>query len=580
MKLTKYPFSLLTILIGILFSLYLQWQIPDRVYFSGDAGLKALLAQQLSAGIFHFDLILPVPEWVRQVWDNGLYAYEPPFVYQLNSKYFITFPFTFPLVTAPFQTLFDYRGLYFVPLVSTWLIWLIFYFVCQNFHFKDIITACALIALIFASPLTIYSAMYWEHSLAVALCFSGIAILLINRQKERFLWQKVVAAGSLIGFSAWFRPEFLCAIAILIALVYSFFLLSKIGDRSFSEKYNLKLYHSLLFTKNREILVFSAIATVGLFFFCNKLIYNHPLGIHAIQVVEKVSLSQKLIDAWNNFTGLSIAIYQYYCVTFLLVWFLVIFLIYKIFRYFNRQLTLSTKINLNLYEIAVYLICFTFIVGVSLLVPIGTAGSIAGGKQWGARFLLILIPIITLLAAQIFDRIFRDETNFTIIGEGRQEARCKRQENNIQLGKLAIAVIIVICLIAGINKNTFAATDYLKSNYQKILPAVQFLRADKHDLIVVSHQLAAQALEASFDRQKIFFKAETSQKIIQFSKALLQQERSEFIYICYPHSPCSLPEEKSENFEFKQGDRQFKVQLSSLGIFGKYPIYKGAIVER
>ncbi|MGL5804557.1 MAG: LA_3751/LA_3752 family putative glycosyltransferase, partial [Xenococcaceae cyanobacterium] len=73
MKLSKYPLSLSIILVGILFSLYLQWQIPDGVYFSGDAGLKALLAQQLSSGIFRFDLLPPAQEWVRQLWDNGLY---------------------------------------------------------------------------------------------------------------------------------------------------------------------------------------------------------------------------------------------------------------------------------------------------------------------------------------------------------------------------------------------------------------------------------------------------------------------------------------------------------------------------
>ncbi|MGL5876155.1 MAG: LA_3751/LA_3752 family putative glycosyltransferase [Xenococcaceae cyanobacterium] len=557
MKLSKYPLSLSIILVGILFSLYLQWQIPDGVYFSGDAGLKALLAQQLSSGIFRFDLLPPAQEWVRQLWDNGLYPYDHPFVYQVNSKYFITFPFTFPLVTAPFHALFGYKGLYLIPLISTWVIWLTFYFVCRSFQFKDVITSFALIALIFASPLTIYSAMYWEHTLAVALCFSGIAILLINRTQEYVSWWKVLLAGCLIGLSVWFRPEFLCAIAILIILVYGFFLIHKIFSQKYVEKYNLNLYRSILFTTNREMLVGSAIATVSLFFLCNKLIYTHPLGIHAIQVVEKLSYSQKLVDAWSNFRGLSIAIFQFIPITYLAIWYLSIACIYQLIIFNKKANDRDNLLKINWYLITIYLVCFVFTIGVSLIVPIGTAGLIAGGKQWGPRFLLILIPIITLLVTKIFDRIFQKQLiaplNFVLIS------------------------FISIYLLLGITKNTFEATAYLNNNERKLLPAVQFLKEDKHDVLVVSHQLAAQALEAAFERQKIFFKAEDSQKLIQLSKTLVEQNQSEFIYICYPHSPCKLPEEKLEKFKFSQGDRSFKIQLTSLGTFGKYPIYRGAI---
>lgn len=557
MKLSKYPLSLSIILVGILFSLYLQWQIPDGVYFSGDAGLKALLAQQLSSGIFRFDLLPPAQEWVRQLWDNGLYPYDHPFVYQVNSKYFITFPFTFPLVTAFFHALFGYRGLYLIPLISTWVIWFTFYFVCRSFKFKDVITSFALIVLIFASPLTIYSAMYWEHTLAVALCFSGMAILLINRSQEYVSGWKVLLAGCLIGLSAWFRPEFLGAIAILVFLVYGFFLIHKIFSQQYIEKYNLNLYRSILFTTNREMLVCSAIATVGLFFLCNKLIYTHPLGIHAIQVVEKLSFSQKLVDAWSNFQGLSIAIFQFIPITYLALWYLFISCISQIIFFYKRANNKKNFLKLNWYLITVYLICFAFLMEVSLIVPVGTAGLIAGGKQWGARFLLILIPIITLLVAQIFDRLFQKQLIAPL--------------NLISIG------FISMYLVLGITKNTFEATAYLNNNNQKLLPAVQFLKEDKHDVLVVSHQLAAQALEAAFARQKIFFKAEDSQKLIQLSKTLIEQNQSEFIYICYPHSPCQLPEENLDKFKFSQGDREFKIKLTNLGTFGKYPIYRGAI---
>src|SRR5512147_2884226 len=127
-KLAHLP--LLIILAGIGFTVYLQFQIPDGVYFSGDAGLKALLAQQLSKGQFRFDLLPPSESWVQQLWSQGLYPYEDPFFYEIDHRYYITFPFSFPLITAPFYHFFGYRGLYIIPWLSILGIWGIFYRVC------------------------------------------------------------------------------------------------------------------------------------------------------------------------------------------------------------------------------------------------------------------------------------------------------------------------------------------------------------------------------------------------------------------------------------------------------------------
>lgn len=81
MKLKNILFPLIIILIGILFSVYLQSKVSEGVYFSGDAGLKALLSQQLATGDLRFDLIPPPETWIRTLWQNGLYPYEEPFVY-------------------------------------------------------------------------------------------------------------------------------------------------------------------------------------------------------------------------------------------------------------------------------------------------------------------------------------------------------------------------------------------------------------------------------------------------------------------------------------------------------------------
>ena len=289
MKTKIYQLPWVIILAGIFFSLYLVSLIPNDVYFSGDGALKALVAQQWGTGQFRFDLVQSTEPWVRQLWQDGLYPYEEPFVYQVADKYHITFPFTFSLVTAPFYALWGYRGLYVIPLVSTWVIWLTCYWACQRLKFNAWRTSVTLLIVIFASNLTLYSAMYWEHTLAVCLCFLGMVPLLIPGNQAKLSVKTAILSGVCVGLSAWVRSEFLGAIATLVFVVY----LAAVLDRV-KGKFIFKAIDSNYFTylaKRKEIFVASMAVTVGLFFICNKIIYGHFLGIHALQIVEEFSLT-------------------------------------------------------------------------------------------------------------------------------------------------------------------------------------------------------------------------------------------------------------------------------------------------
>jgi hypothetical protein len=288
------------------------------------------------------------------------------------------------------------------------------------------------------------------------------------------------------------------------------------------------------------------LVTIGLFFLCNQLIYNHPLGIHAIQVVEDSSLTQKLKDAWKSFQELGLTFLNYFPITLFLVFYLIL-------SFFKKR-----EIKFNLTLILVYLICLFFILGVSLIVPPGTAGLIPGGKQWGARFLLILIPIVTLVA--IKELIYLKESVRPI------------------LGYVGISIISLL-LIVGIHKNTYAATIYLQENHQGILPAIEFIEKNPNDVIAISHQFVAQAIEASVSRDKFFFLVENKKSLSKLSAALLRQKQQNFLYVCYPFRPCPLPEEISENLKIIQKDRRFTIKFLNLGKLGKYPIYEVAIAQ-
>lgn len=532
----------IVIFAGIVFTLYLQLQIPQDVFFSGDAGLKALLSKQLGSGQLRFDLVPPALPWVQNLWNNGLYPFETPFVYNLGNKYWITFPYTFPLITAPFYALFGYRGFYVVPLVATWAIWLSFYWAGRRLKLNNWLIAIGLAVVIFASHLSMYSAMYWEHTLAVALAFHGFSTLLIPGERQGLSKKDAIISGILIGLAVWFRPEFLCLVGILIGLVYLASLQNFRQLDFLNKRLNLSRLHYL--TRNREIFVVSMLVTVGLFFVSNKLIYNHPLGIHAIQVVEEQTKTQRLSDARKNFKELSRVIFEYLPITFFPVLYLGICAIAK--RRFNIKLAV------------IYLICFFFIVGVSLIVPIGTQGLIAGGLQWGTRFLLILVPIISLVAIKELQLI---------------ELKAHRGI------KYACFSIFTLLFVIGLYKNTFEGIAFLNKTHQGSEPAIQFLRKEPNRVIAMSHQFVAQVLEPALSGEKLFFRAEDSAKLVKLGSALVEQGNQTFIYVCYPHRKCKVPEAKPETLKFTKGDRRFKIQLAKLGKYGRYPIYKAAIAK-
>lgn len=545
-KLSQLPWFI--IIIGIFFSLYLVLQIPEGVFFSGDAGLKALLAKQLSTGELRFDLATPNIPWIKQLWEDGLYPFSEPFVYHFNEAYYITFPYTFPLVTAPFYAWFGFRGLYLIPLVATWLLWLIFNWVCVQLKLNPVASAIALLTLIFASPITLYSAMYWEHTLALVLAFSGMILILLpsshNQHSPKTLI-KVISSGCLIGLSVWFRPEFLCFSLIILSIVYIIAIFQLPFLQAFNQKLNFNKIAYL--SENRIIFTLSIVITIGLFFVSNKLIYGHPLGIHAIQIVEQTSLKDRLKDALLNFQGLGTALFVYLPLTFLLFAYLILAFLPKI----NLQLSLKP---ITIYVLSLSLL---FTIGVSLIVPAGSAGLIPGGKQWGPRFLLILFPLIIVLAIQqLFDLL----------------------QHNHKILKYSYALIFGILLILSIHKNSYAGTSFFIKNNDNIAPAINFLQQDSHQLVAVSHQFVVQALEPGLNvEDKTFFLVETTEQLIKLATAAINNNYDRFLYICYPNRACPIPETYAKDLIFKEDKEEYWLQLSLLDKFGKYPIYEVTI---
>ena len=601
----RYGLSWFIIGAGVVFSLFLLGQVPNGVYFSGDGGLKALLAQQLSEGSLRIDLIPPDAEWVRQLWKDELYPYEAPFVYYLDDRYYITFPYPFSLITAPFYALLGERGLYVVPLVSTWLIWISFNIYCRFLKLSQFQQCLSVFLLVFASNLTLYSGMYWEHTLAVLFCLIGMIILLIPR--ESVTLKEAILGGFFVGLSAWIRSEFLAMIATLTFLVGVMIIVRLLSDFKSETDVNLakklKLDQFLYLGDKGWIFILTMYATVGLFFISNKLIYGHFLGIHALQIVEEFSIIRRLTEAWESFLEIIVTFFEYFPIACFSLLYLLLFLVTKSFQdkipriifialiifslitsvyWVNTHglaeiklfiktygilvvlsaiwLVLSRKEEMNITQrmTLVYVIGLLFTAGVALLVDSGSDEIAVGGKQWGQRYLLILLPFFSIMIVHQLN-IFLDNSKSVI--------------------KYYTIFLFSIFVMLGLYKNMYLGTVFFQKTHQGVSPAIEFLANDSRKVVVVSHQYAAQILESPLRKDKLFFRVDQPDNLIKLSQTLIKNNQSDFIYVCYPYRKCDIPDSPSRKFSLEDNSNSvFQVQFNPLGEKGKYTMYEAKVV--
>jgi hypothetical protein len=529
----KYKLPLAIILVGILFSLYLQLQIPGEVFFSGDAGPKMLLTKQFASGNFKVDLDLPVESWVRNLWASGLYPFEPPFAYNIDNRFYIQYPFPFPLISAPFYALLGWRGLYIIPLISTWIIWWRFYIVCKHLRIGIISTSLGLASLILASPLTLYSAMFWEHTIAVVLAFYGLSIILILPTKE-LPTSKAILSGVLVGLSVWFRQELVLVVLAICVL----FLAARKLNFSFQKK---------------SIFLISMLLTVALFLVLNTIAYNHPLGIYALPLGLKSAPAGQELKNFNFGVEGSQSYGRFERIARVVIVFvklnarLLLYLPISLFTAFYILLVLVLKkIKLNSYVNFLLLICLS----ISFAVPlIGWEGA----KEWGPRYLLISIPIITLSGTIALNYLMKIR--------------------NYKLRNLSI-VIFISSLVSGTYVNTYLGTIHLSRDYyQRVLPALNFLQANQNKVVAVSSQYISQELVAAFD-DKEFFLTKTNDDLERLSSVLMDKGYQKFLYVV-----AQSHKEKVDFLEFTSGDKVSAIKFSKLGTFGTYVLYEASIVE-
>ncbi|MEM6253101.1 MAG: hypothetical protein AAF821_09275 [Cyanobacteria bacterium P01_D01_bin.156] len=530
----------LVMLMGIGVSLGLQTYSQGGTFFNGDAGLRALLSQQLSWESWQqVSLKMSQPPWVLALWRQGLYPFTPPYAYEQQGNYFIDAPFTFSVITAPLYRWMGYRGFYVVPLMSLWITWGRLWHVCRVWQVRSTMTSIVMILVIMASPLTLYGAMYWEHTLAVALAFWGVSGLLLHSLPEgstsRISLNQAMVNGVCIGLSTWLRAEFFCLVLVLIILIVPSLLPIKFGTKRLSMQVPQGLSKPVILTCLGVIG-----ATVLGLFALNAVIYGHPLGVKALEVRTAIPLGERFGEIGRNYIHLVVGLLRYWPAILL-------------------ALGLPWWMQKQSRRIAIMLITLGGLF--SVLVPLAAPLAVAT-EQWGPRYYLILVPMVGLVIAAALRDLWSSQVT---------------RRNVLAAIALVIAIGAHTNLVNGGLRNyhdPFTNSTSLARQHAPSGPAISVLGHYDERWVAMSHQYIAQRLWPSV-RFKIFFRVTTDPALEQLVAALIEQDESSFLYMCDPEQPCPIPEQQQRQFKLSNTD--VSLRFKSLGSFGGYPLYRGMI---
>jgi len=342
---------------GIAWTLLLQLSVRDGVFYSGDAGIKALMVEQFAAGQWHGDLRLEGEPWVQALWDDGFYPFAPTYVYDHAGRHYSAFPLPFAVLTAPFQRALGFRGLTVIPLLATWLVWIRFWLLGRRLDLHPLALAAGLFALVFASHLTLYSAFFWEHTLAVALGFLGaaeVALAYGGESRRASSPARLAVAGLLLGLSVWLRPE--CAALLASVLGVSLAVAWREGRLG-----------------GWVPLVAGAAVSIAGWLALNQVVYGIPLGIHALRTAEVASFGGRLG------VTLALAIAQ-----------LQGLLLFSPIAIFALLSALPLWRPAPRDRVGRLLLAIT---GLTLLLTFAISPN-DGDKQWGPRYLLPVVPLL------------------------------------------------------------------------------------------------------------------------------------------------------------------------------------------
>jgi len=361
--------NLIIFILGVVYVLTLIGLVKDEYFYSGDGGIKTLMIKEYIAGDWNKTLDLQRPDWANELWNEGLYPFRKPFVYETPEGKITGFPPYFSVISTPFYKWFGFRGLYILPALSLFALWIVFIRLGRKLQVSDVSISLGLAALVFGSSLTLYGSIFWEHTLASACCFLGLYYLVSSHNEVGTTRLPGWLCGLIAGFAVWLRPEAL--FVLIFFLAWSVYFYAKFRSRAY-----------LFFLGG------SVLAIAG-FLFVNYTLYESLTGFHSKQVVEGVTLTERIVKGVYTFA--------------VLIAKAVLFDPLSVFVLIASTLFLKTiysNIRNNPGIAAIVLSGILFFYFSSTWIFPNT-----GGLNWGIRYALVCTPFFYVLGMLLLDKV-------------------------------------------------------------------------------------------------------------------------------------------------------------------------------
>jgi hypothetical protein len=455
------------IAVGVVLSLALALLVPKDVFFSGDAGPKYQLSQQLATGNLHVDLRFDVEPWVRELWASGMLPFHPTSLYAVDGRYLMRWPVFFSFLTAPFSALAGFRGLLIIPTLALWVTWVVAFLLLRRLRVGPWASSLALVALIFASPLTAYGPLYWEHSLAVALSFAGFALIIAAGTTGQAL-----AGGLLLGIATCFRLEAGVMSAVVVGLLWLY--------RPARE----------METRTRAAATIGALTALVAFAAWNTALYHAPFGPRGGEALhDHPSAGSRLFRVALLGTLLAQSFPFIFAAGLCALLGL---------RSRDRQ-PLEWRVRMLLLGSVLFFLCASVI-----------APPDGGGLQIGPRYLLPLVPMACVWGAVVIRDLWSQKSN--------------------NLRWLGVAVVALAFARGGSELAFNGVAQTLTFLEEQKVPALELARRDPSHVVAISDAFIAQELSALMDR-KAFLLVRSATDLRTLATAAFEHGQSQMLYL-------------------------------------------------
>lgn len=485
-----YLIVFLVLLVALVYLAFLTSKIPNGVFYSADGGVKYMTVKQLAEGHGFKYLYLPQPLWVQSIWQAGYFPLRAPFVYPSAGGYMYVFPPAFQLINAALYSMMGYPGLYVLPLVSIVLLWVFMVLLLRRLGITPVRIALALFFLAFCSPLTVYGAMYWEHGPATLLLFAGL--VMIVRPPDSI--GSAILLGLLSGLAIWLRPE-----AILLNFLYG-------------------LAALVLYRRERRPVYLGFVACLLLsvvgFMVFNQVEYGNVIGLHGHQLTDPNDTD----DHW----GIGKALYLLWMTNYKAIrhfgFTLLLFpIVYRLLRMRRRGRNGEGDVwqdDLRLVLPATIVLVF------SLVTPFVLPND--GGRQWGERYFLPIIPIVIVL-------LFLIDQKWQILAR------------RFPFPRWVTGCIFLIAAYSFYH-NTFSGgvRDLSWAYRGRVKPTMERFEQKNGNVVVVSDSYMVYEMGYLFDKD-YFFLASGDDSLQRLLPLLKASGVREYTYIFNPRNPASQP---------------------------------------